>query len=344
MDCKIENKKCKKGNKIIVIVGFPASGKSTYAKKMLAKYSKNGIILSRDTLGGAITDILPKLKELLESKNKYKIIIDNTNITEDTRKPFITLAQKANVPIEAHYIVNTIEDSQVKTLHRMFDRYKHLYMTGKAEKNTEAHKDPNVFPPATLFSMRKKIEIPKLEEGFTKIIKINAPSIKWDGRKYRNKAVFFDIDGTLRYTEHLKNKYPILPEEVEPIKFISLEEQRKKLKALQINKYKLLGISNQSGISKGVVSENQVIACMNKTREMLGLTEKELNISYCPHNAFPLTCYCRKPQVGQVISFVETLKLNPSKCILVGDRKTDETTANRMGIQFITTEDFWKNI
>ena len=332
-----------KGKKIIVIVGFPASGKSTYSKKIAAKYSKNAIILSRDTLGGVIVDILPKLKELLESKNNYKIIIDNTNITIDTRKPFIKLAQSLNIPIEAHYIVNTIEDSQVKTLHRMFDRYKRLYMTGKAEKNTEAHKDPNVFPPATLFAMRKKIEIPKIAEGFTNVITVEAPSIKWDGRKYRNKAVFFDIDGTLRHTEHLKHKYPVIPEEVEPMKIISLEEQRAKLKALLKNKYKLLGISNQSGISKGIVSENQVVACMNKTREMLGLTEKEFNITYCPHSAFPLSCYCRKPQVGQVVNFVETLKLNPSKCIFVGDRKTDETTAIRMGMQFITAEDFWKN-
>ena len=344
MDCKVQNKKQANDKKIIVIVGFPASGKTTYAKKLLTKYSKNGIILSRDTLGGAIADILPKLKELLESKNNYTIIIDNTNITADTRKSFIKLAQATNVPIEAHYIVNTIEDSQIKTLHRMFDRYKQLYMTGKAEKNTEAYKDPNVFPPATLFSMRKKLEIPKLDEGFTCIATIQSPSIKWDGRKYRNKAVFFDIDGTLRHTEHLKYKYPIIPEEVEPIQFIPLEEQRKKLNALQKNKYKLVGISNQSGISKGIVSENQVIECMNKTREMLGLSEKELTISYCPHSAFPLSCYCRKPQVGQVINFVETLKLNPSKCIFIGDRKTDETTANRMGMLFITAEDFWKNI
>ena len=74
MDCKVQNKKCINRKKIIVIVGFPASGKSTYAKKLLTKYSKSCIILSRDTLGGTIADILPKLKELLESKNKYKII------------------------------------------------------------------------------------------------------------------------------------------------------------------------------------------------------------------------------------------------------------------------------
>ena len=330
-----------KGKKIIVIVGFPSSGKSTYAKKLLSKYHKNGIILSRDITGGIITDILPKLKEILESKKKSTVIIDNTNITKDARKPFIELANNLNIAIEAHHIINTIEDSQIKTLHRMFERYKHIYMTGKAEKNTDAAKDPNVFPPATLFSARKKIEIPKIEEGFIKIVTIKAKPIKWDGRKYRNKAIFFDIDGTLRDTEDLQYKYPSIENEVKPVKFISLDEQKAKLKEIQKH-YKLIGISNQSGISRGTVTEEQVIVCMNKTREMLGIAEKDFPISYCPHNPAPITCYCRKPQVGQVINFVETLKLNPTKCIFVGDSKTDETTAIRMGMLFIPAENFWK--
>ena len=41
-------------------------------------------------------------------------------------------------------------------------------------KNTDASKDPNVFPPAVLFSTRKKFEVPTIDEGFSKIIKINA--------------------------------------------------------------------------------------------------------------------------------------------------------------------------
>jgi len=328
--------------KIIVIVGFPASGKSTYARKLLSKYYKSGIILSRDIIGGLIADILPKLKEILELKKNCTIIIDNTNITKEARKPFIKLANNLNIPIEAHHIINTIEDSQVKTLHRMFDRYKQIYMTGKGEKNTEASKDPNIFPPATLFFARKHLEIPKIDEGFTKIISINAKPIKWDGRKYRNKAIFFDIDGTLRHTENLQYKYPTIPDEVKPLNFISVDKQKLKLQELQKKGYKLLGISNQSGISKGIVTEEQVIICMNKTRDMLGLTEKNFPISYCPHNAVPITCYCRKPQLGQVINFIEKLKLNPAKCIFVGDRKTDETTALRAGITFITAENFWK--
>ena len=65
---------------------------------------------------------------------------------------------------------------------------------------------------------------------------------------------------------------------------------------------------------------------------------------YCGQNQI---YYCGRTDVGvhaigQVVHFVETLKLNPSKCIFVGDRKTDETTAIRMGMKFITAEDFWK--
>ena len=80
---------------------------------------------------------------------------------------------------------------------------------------------------------------------------------------------------------------------------------------------KLIGISNQSGISRGTVTEEQVIVCMNKTREMLGIAEKDFPISYCPHNPAPITCYCRKPQVGQVINFVDG-RLRSSGISLVG--------------------------
>ena len=39
-------------------------------------------------------------KEILESKKKSTVIIDNTNITKDARKPFIELANNLNIAIE----------------------------------------------------------------------------------------------------------------------------------------------------------------------------------------------------------------------------------------------------
>ena len=41
--------------RLIILVGFPAAGKSTYVEKLKAKYPKNGVVLSRDDVGGTIT-------------------------------------------------------------------------------------------------------------------------------------------------------------------------------------------------------------------------------------------------------------------------------------------------
>lgn len=319
------------------MVGYPASGKSTFVEKLLSKYPKNGTALSRDDLGGSVVDLLPKVKELLVKKKV--VILDNTHMTKESRKPFIELAQSMSVAVEAMWVKNTIEDSQIKALHRMHQRYGQVFMTGKADKGSDASKDPNVFPPAALFAARKKFEDPSTEEGFQKVTIVNAPTLSWDGRKYRGKAIFFDIDGTLRETEDLPLKYPTKPSEVKLLKDQTVMTER--LQGLMKDGYKLIGVSNQSGIAKKTVTESQVKECMQRTRELLGLDEKKMPISWCPHSPAPITCYCRKPQVGMLMHYIENMKLNPKKCLMVGDSKSDETTAVRLGIKFVHSSKFW---
>lgn len=36
-------------------------------------------------------------------------------------------------------------------------------------------------------------------------------------------------------------------------------------------------------------------------------------------------------------------KLNPEKCIFIGDMKINKTTATRLNIKFINIDDIWKN-
>jgi HAD superfamily hydrolase (TIGR01662 family) len=323
-------------NKLIIIIGFPASGKSTYALNLHNKTLKS-VIISRDDKGGNTIDLLPYVKEEL-TKGKT-VILDNTNLTKKVRKPFIELGKLNGVQVHAIHIRNMIEDSQVKALHRMFEMYGKIYLTGKPCKNDVAHTDAGVFPPAVLFSARKHFEEPNESEGFDKITIIDAIETKWDGRRYRNKAIFFDIDGTLRKTEHLPLKYPVETSQVELL--YSDEIMKKKLETYIKEGYKLVGISNQSGIAKKTISENQVVACMEETRKLLGLTEKDMPIMWCPHSPAPIVCYCRKPQVGMIMHYVETLKLNPKKCIVVGDSKVDETSATRMQMKFIHANQFW---
>jgi histidinol phosphatase-like enzyme len=60
----------------------------------------------------------------------------------------------------------------------------------------------------------------------------------------------------------------------------------------------------------------------------------DIDYLFCPHNSFPISCYCRKPMPGLGVALVEKYKLDPSQCIMVGDRTTDKTFASRSGFQF----------
>ena len=66
---------------IYMLIGYPASGKSTYSLE-LAKET-NSIILNRDTIGGLLKDLV----KLIDKDNDY--ILDNTNLSIKTRKIFI---------------------------------------------------------------------------------------------------------------------------------------------------------------------------------------------------------------------------------------------------------------
>lgn len=319
---------------IILLVGFPASTKSTHTEKLLKKYSKRGVVLSRDTLGETVT--VSQVEDLISQKKV--VILDNTNMTQASRKPFIELAKKHDIPVECVYLKTTIEDCQIRALHRMYTRYNQVYLTGKVPKGDTAHGDPNVFPPATLFAARKKFEEPRVDEGFTKVTTIEVPTPKWDGRVYRNKALFLDIDGTIRKTKS-DAKYPTDPDDIELLK--PKEEMLNKLEEYRKKGYIIVGVSNQSGIASKKVTESTVQACFERTRELLGYSEAQFPILYCPHSAAPITCYCRKPQVGMALSIIEQKRVNPAKSIMVGDLKTDETMAKRLGINYIDVSEFW---
>lgn len=319
---------------LTLLIGFQGSTKSTYAVKLAKEQAAT--ILSRDDAGGTLKDLLPAVKKLLnENKN---VILDNTHLTKESRKPFIELAKELGVLVHAVHIDSPIEDCQIRVLHRMYTTHGDIFFTGKGTK--QAAKDPHVFPISVLFAARKNFEAPSDSEGWTSVkkIKVAAPTFS-AANGYTNKALFLDIDGTIRETEHLENKYPTDPEECELIK--DRQQMRKKLDKYIADGYQLIGVSNQSGISKGILTEEVADACFDKTRELLGYDDQEFPIIYCPHRSVPISCYCRKPQSGLGVWAIENYKLAPQECLMVGDRGTDRTFAERLGIKFVEASKFW---
>jgi HAD superfamily hydrolase (TIGR01662 family) len=329
---------------LILLVGFQGSTKSTYAAAATFTKDANAVILSRDAAGGKAVDLLPAVKKHLAAGQT--VIIDNTNLTKDARKPFIDVAKELNKYVKVVHFDSPIEDCQIRILHRMYKTHGEIFMTGKVvgssrnSNNKDATKDPHVFPIAALFAARKNFEMPAKTEGIDSIETIKVPKAtfkKEDG--YVNKALFLDIDGTLRETEDLTNKYPTKPSECKLI--TDRETMRNKLDKYIADGYDLIGVSNQSGIAKGVLTEKEASACFDKTLELLGYTDDQITILFCPHRSVPISCYCRKPQSGLGMWAIENYMLNPEECIMVGDRGTDKSFAERLGFKFIEASKMW---
>ena len=305
-----------------MIMGYNGSGKTTLAQEFV----NNGYYrVNRDEIGGKLKDLHLHLEKVLE-RGCTKIVTDNTFRDVVARKPIIDVAKKWNIPIRCIHLSTSLEESQYNACQRMIRKYGKLLSPEEMKKS----KDPNSFPPAALFGYRNAFQAPSLEEGFENIE--TKPFIR-EFSDNKQKALILDYDGTLRKSTG-KYDFPISPKEVE-----ILPNRKNMLQNYIDNGYLLLGVSNQSGIAKGIAKEQDVVDCFKKTNELLGF---DIDYRYCPHSIPPVKCYCRKPHVGLGVLLIERYKLNPEHCLMVGDQTTDKTFASRCGFQYSHPEDFFQ--
>lgn len=308
---------------VVMVCGFPSSGKSTVTKSLLGA---EVVVLNRDTEGGTIANLLPKLEKHLKDQND--VILDNLFPTIEKRKPFIDLCKKYNTSIVCKVLDTSIEDAQFNFVQRM------ISLTGKflSPDEIKKSKHPNIFPPTVLFKYKKEFQKPSIEEGFSEVevVKFN----RVDDPSFNNKAIIVDYDGTLRECVGGNDKYPVETNQ------IAIKPRCKEvLQSYKDNGYLLLGVSNQSGVHKGELTYEKAIELFDYTNKQLGI---DIEYSFCPHQSAPISCYCRKPMPGLGVSFIMKHKLDRKNTIFVGDMTTDKTFAGRCGFQYVDQAEFFK--
>ena len=96
--------------------------------------------------------------------------------------------------------------------------------------------------------------------------------------------------------------------------------------------YKIIIITNQSGISRGYYSE---IDYEKVTQWMLGQFKQKniniLDIFHCPHGP-DSTCDCRKPKPGMFLKAKAKHNTDMEKSWMIGDKERDIIAANSAGI------------
>lgn len=110
------------------------------------------------------------------------------------------------------------------------------------------------------------------------------------------------------------------------------------LRKLRDAGWRLVVVSNQSGVARGKFSIERLHSVHQRLRELLALEDVQLDALYfCPHHPQGSTepyvhdCDHRKPQPGMLRSAAAELGLDLAACWLIGDRESDVRAAHRAG-------------
>lgn len=136
-----------------------------------------------------------------------------------------------------------------------------------------------------------------------------------------NKAAFIDRDGTL----------------IEEVNFLSrLEDLEifpftlKALTMLRENGFKIHVVTNQSGIGRGIYTEQDMHAIHQQmTADLPGLID---SFHFCPHLP-DAGCRCRKPNTGMIEQAAAGYTLDRQNSWMIGDKYLDIQTGKNAGMR-----------
>ena len=160
--------------------------------------------------------------------------------------------------------------------------------------------------------------------------------------KEKIKYLFVDFDGTVRETvpdPTEKNpedrRPPFKEDEIKIIPGVS-----EKLKEWDNRGWFLVGVSNQSCVEKGLLSEEGVETIASATMDRLGVY---FPFYYAPHKYKGELLYLRKPNIGMAQqAFEDWGEPDLDNSFMVGHYISDEGFAENLGIKFIHVSDFIK--
>jgi len=149
-----------------------------------------------------------------------------------------------------------------------------------------------------------------------------------------NRAVFLDRDGVITqeppHYAHRIDQLKLIPKSAEAIKLLNEDG------------FKVVIISNQSGLARGYYQKKDVEiynGAMKKELEKRGAYIDA--IYYCPHHskakieAYRMDCDCRKPKPGMLKQAKKDLNLDLKRSFLIGDKISDIEAGYRAGCKTI---------
>jgi D,D-heptose 1,7-bisphosphate phosphatase len=149
----------------------------------------------------------------------------------------------------------------------------------------------------------------------------------------KQPAVFLDKDGTL---------IEDVPYSVDPDRVQLCQGASEGLRSLHAAGYRLIVISNQSGVARGFFPEVGLVAIEQTLRQLLAAVDVPLTgFYYCPHHpdgliaAYAIDCTCRKPQPGLLLQAAAEHAIDLERSWFIGDILHDVEAGRRAGCRTV---------
>ncbi len=148
-----------------------------------------------------------------------------------------------------------------------------------------------------------------------------------------HRAIFLDKDGTL---------VEDVPYNVNPDLMQLTTGAVEGLRSLHAAGYKLIIISNQSGVARGYFPEEALIAVKERSHQMLAEMGVPLTgFYYCPHHpdgnvsGYNIDCSCRKPEPGLLFRAAQEHDIDLANSWFIGDILNDVEAGRRAGCKTV---------
>lgn len=144
-------------------------------------------------------------------------------------------------------------------------------------------------------------------------------------------AVFLDRDGTINQQVGYVNH----PSRLQTFAFAGRAIRRLNERSIPV-----VCVTNQSGVARGIITEEVLVKTHERFRRLLALEEARLDGIYvCPHHPKegpnPRRCRCRKPGTGLVRKAARELGLDPARSFVVGDTPADIEMGRKVGARTV---------
>ncbi len=151
-------------------------------------------------------------------------------------------------------------------------------------------------------------------------------------RAHLRRAIFLDRDGVLIEDKN----YLSTPDDIRLLPGVD-----DALRTL-FHRYRLIVITNQSGVARGYFTEKELIRIHSRLLETLEERSALVDaIYYCPHLPeggvpdYRRICSCRKPSPGLLLAAIERFNLQPEISYMVGDKVSDVEAGRAAGTKTV---------